>query len=326
LRFLGVLGWLGVAVCISLLIAQRTARKEYYDTGHGVLERYHSLKETGRDKVAVIAVSGVMIQGDGFVKRQIDRVREDKQVKAVVLRVDSPGGTVTASDYILHHLKQLKEDRNIPLVVSMGGMAASGGYYISMAVGDEEDAIFAEPTSTTGSIGVIIPHYDISGLLKRHDIVDDSIASDPRKQLLSITRRMTPEDREILQRYVDDSFNRFKDVIKEGRPFFKEDEEALEELATGEIFTAEQARGHGLVDRIGFIEDAIARAIKLARLDEEQVRVITYERPKSLAEELVGIHQAQATRLDPSVLLDMTAPRAYYLVTWLPGVVTSHQE
>ncbi len=125
------------------------------------------------------------MEGDGFVKRQIDRVRKDAQVKAVVVRIDSPGGTVTGSDYIYHHLKKLREDRSLPLVVSMGSIAASGGYYIAMAVGDQEKSIFAEPTTTTGSIGVIVPHYDLSGLMARYDVRDDSISSHPRKQILS---------------------------------------------------------------------------------------------------------------------------------------------
>src|SRR5688500_19769660 len=108
------------------------------------------------------------MEGDGFVKRQIDRIREDENVKAIVVRVDSPGGTVTGSDYIYHHLKKLRKEKNVPIVVSMGGMAASGGYYVSMAVGDEKDTIFAEPTCETGSIGVILPHYDLSGLMARY--------------------------------------------------------------------------------------------------------------------------------------------------------------
>ena len=161
---------------------------------------------------------GVIMDGDGFVKQQIDRVRQDDMCKAVVVRVDSPGGTVTGSDYIYHHLKRLREERQIPLVVSMGSVAASGGYYVSMAVGDQERSIFAEPTTTTGSIGVIMPHYDISGLLKQFQIEDDSIASHPRKQLLSMTRPMSDEDREIIQDYIDDSFSRFKEIVKSGRP------------------------------------------------------------------------------------------------------------
>ena len=120
------------------MLSQWSARRDYFDVTQGIRERFHSGAEGGRDKVAVISVRGIILEGDGFVKRQIDRVRQDERVKAVVVRVDSPGGTVTGSDYIYHHLKKLREERNIPLVVSMGSIAASGGYYISMAVGDQE--------------------------------------------------------------------------------------------------------------------------------------------------------------------------------------------
>jgi protease-4 len=208
----------------------------------------------------------------------------------------------------------------------MGSMAASGGYYVSMAVGDQEESIYAEPSTMTGSIGVIVPHYDISGLMADFKVKDDSVASGPHKQMLSMTRSMSDADREIVQAFVDDAFGQFKDVIKYGRPGFKADEGALDDLATGEIFTARQAKDHGLVDEIGFIEDAIERIIEVADLDKRKVRVVEYKRPISLMDEIVGIKQAQVTSLDPGVLLDLTAPRAYYLATWLPAVVRSRRD
>ena len=247
-RVLSLLGWGGMVICMGiivfeslLLLVQGVALSDYYDTTGGIQERYHSFEERGSKKVAIIRVKGVIMDGDGFVKRQIDRVRQDDKVRAVVLRIDSPGGTVTGSDFLFHHLKKLREEKKLPIVVSMGGVAASGGYYIAMSVGHEQETIFAEPTTTTGSIGVIIPHYDISGLMEDWNIKDDSIASHPRKQLLSMTRPMSPEDKEILDNYLTDSFNRFKKIIKSGRAEFEKNEESLVELATGEIFTANQA-------------------------------------------------------------------------------------
>jgi protease-4 len=327
LRFAAVAGWVGLIICFALLMVQWKAQQEYFNADRGLREQFHSGQEKARNKVAIIRVSGVIAESDGYVKRQIDRVRQDERVKAVVLRVDSPGGTITASDYLYHHLKKLKEEKKIPLVVSMGSMAASGGYYVSMAVGDEEKSIFAEPTTWTGSIGVLIPHYDISGLLEEYDIKDDTVASHPRKLMLSMTRPMSEEDRQILQGYVDEALDRFKGVIKQGRPFFEKDEETLDALATGEIFTAEQARTHGLIDKIGFIEEAIARVIELTpELEEGRVRVIEYKRPTTLVGDIVGIKQAHAGAMDASALLDLTAPRAYYLATWLPAIVRSRSE
>ena len=161
-----------------------------------------------------------------------------------------------------HHTRELCEDRGLPLVVSMGSICASGGYYIAMAVGDEEDAIFAEPTTWTGSIGVVIPHYDFSGMLKDYKIKDDSIASHRYKLMGSPTRALDAEgraeERKLFQNLVDLSFEGFKDIVRSGRPKFRADDAALDAVATGQIFTAKQAREKGLVDKIGFIEDAIA--------------------------------------------------------------------
>jgi protease-4 len=325
-RLFGWLGWAGFAVCALLLVSAWTIFADYFDTTGGISEKYVQGAKLGDDKVAIISIEGVIIEGDGFVKRQIDRVRKDESVKAVVVRVDSPGGTVTGSDYILHHLKELKKERDFPIVVSMGGMAASGGYYVSMAVGDEKDVIFAEPTCETGSIGVILPHYDLSGLLEWAKVKDDSIMSHERKQMLSPTREMKPEHREIVQAHINSMFERFKSIIKEGRPVFQKDGDALEQLATGEIFTADQALKHGLIDKIGFLEAAIDRAIELAKLDKKETRVIRYNRPSTLLDGL-GLPTAQqtASSLDLPQLLDLTAPRAWYLSTSLPAAVTGRR-
>jgi protease IV len=333
-RALAWIGWIGFLVCGLLLWSQWSARRDYFDVSEGIHEKFHSGVETGTDKVAIIAVRGIIMEGDGFVKRQIERVRKDEHVKAVVVRVDSPGGTVTGSDYIYHHLKKLSAERHIPLVVSMGSIAASGGYYVSMAVGGQAKSIFAEATTTTGSIGVIVPHYDVSGLLARYDVFEDSIASHPRKQMLSMTRKMSPDDRAIVQAYVDESFQRFKEIVKAGRPHLRQvntgdallNEANGRDLATGEIFTATQARQYGLVDEIGFIEDAIARAIELAGLDAEQARVIQYERPLSLSS-LIGAAEASEPGLSLDTLLELSAPRAYYLATsWPPLISSRHQD
>ena len=324
LRVVRWLGWAGLLICIPIIVGQTMAYSSYFDTTGNIIERHHSLNKVAVNKVAIIDLSGTIVSGDGFVKRQIDRIRQDKNVKAVILRVNSPGGTITGSDYIYHHLKKLKEDRRIPLVVSMGSMAASGGYYVAMAVGDQEDCIFAEPTTATGSIGVIIPHYDLSGLLAKHDIKNDSISSHPRKQMLSMTKPMSDEDRQIVQGYVDESFNRFKEIIKQGRPMFRDDDAALEQLATGQVFMALQAKENRLIDKIGFIEDAIERAIELAGLKPENARVIGYKRPPSVWD-IASLAHAKSQGFDLSTLLDLTVPRAYYMCTWATPMTTTAQ-
>src|SRR5262245_20051757 len=187
------LPWILLIIAVLFALSYRAAYERYFQKeGSRIEERYFSHSKTAQDKVAIITIEGPIMHSDGFAKWQIDQVRDDADVKAVVVRVDSPGGTVTGSDYLYHHLKLLREKKKVPLVVSMGGIAASGGYYISMSVGDTPDSIFAERTTWTGSIGVIIPHYNVGELLESWKIVDDSITSGPLKAMGSPTRKLTP--------------------------------------------------------------------------------------------------------------------------------------
>lgn len=303
--------------------------QSYFSDPNQPQEKYHSLSKEATDKIAIVSVTGTIMEGEGFVKDQLDRVEEDDNVVAVVLRIDSPGGTVTGSDYIYHHVKQLCEERELPVVVSMGSICASGGYYIAMAVGDEEKSIFAEPTTWTGSIGVVIPHYNFSGLLEEYNVKDDSIASHKYKLMGSPTRVLSEEERaeerKLFQELVDLSFEGFKEIVRSGRPKFREDDAALDGVATGQIFTAEQALEKGLVDEIGFIDKAVERAAELADKDPKKVRCVKYEEP---APTLGSILSSKAPAkgmldLDLATLLDLTAPRAYYLCTWLPSVLSN---
>lgn len=291
-----------------------------------VREKHFSHNASAADKVAILSLEGLILDGEGFAKDQIDQVMKDEDVKAVVLRVDSPGGTVTGSDYILHHLKRMRSERDIPVVVSMGSVAASGGYYISMAVGDTAKSIFAEPTTWTGSIGVIIPHYDAAELAGKLGIKEDSIASHRLKGMGSFLRPMTEEERAIFQQLVDDSFSRFKEIVREGRPRFRQKPEELDKLATGQVFTAQQAKDAGLVDEIGFLEDAVDRAIELAGLDPDEVNVVRYQKEPTLADLVLG--ESISSRLphaewDWRVLFDAAVPRPFYLFSRLPVLVDS---
>lgn len=321
-RFVSWLGWLGLLVCLPVLVGMVVAYRDYYDTTDGIREKFHSGNQHGDQKIAIIEVSGLITDGEGFVKNQIDRVRADQQVKAVVVRINSPGGTITGSDFVYHHLRRLREERELPLVVSMGGVAASGGYYVAMAVGDTPDSIFAEPTTTTGSIGVIIPHYNLSGLLERWDIQDDSLSTDPRKELLSMTKPMSDDQRQILLRYLNQAFDRFKEIVQSGRPNLRDDPQALRNVTTGEFFSSPTALELGLVDKLGFVEEAIRRAAELAGIDPEKTRVVRYEAPLTFMTALGGRAQ-QPRRSGLSELLDGVTPRAYYLWTLIPPLLSS---
>lgn len=323
---------IALGFCIMGLVGQSAMYQSYFSPPNGPQEKYHSLSAKANKKIAIIKATGTIMEGDNFVKKQIDRVRKDDDVVAVVLRIDSPGGTVTGSDYLYHHLVGLAEDRELPIVVSMGSICASGGYYMAMAVGETPDTIFAEPTTWTGSIGVVIPHYDFSGLLTAWDVKDDSVASHKFKLMGSPTRDLSDEERaeerELLQTLVDLSFERFKEIVISGRPEYENNPDQVDKIATGQIFTAQQAVENGLVDKIGFVDEAIERAAELAEVRTSNVRVVKYDEPAVGLNALLGAegqrlrHQSSGG-VDVASLLDLTAPRAYYLCTWLPSILSA---
>jgi protease IV len=320
--------WLLAALVIAVMacISLYSRYSSYFSPADMPQEKYHSLAQFATKKIAIVEVSGAIMEGeDSFAEKQIDRVRQDPDVVGVVVRVNSPGGTVTGSDFIYHHLRELAEKRKLPIVVSMGSVCASGGYYIAMAVGSEPNTIFAEPTTWTGSIGVIIPHFDVSGGLTKLGISEDSIASAPLKKMGSPTRPMSPEEKKILQTLVDDSFKDFKAIVVSGRPKFKDNTKALDAVTTGQIFTAKQAQTQGLVDEIGFIDAAIARATKLAGENADSVRCVKYEKRPTLFSSILGgeSHVPARGMADLSAVMDLATPRAYYLWSWLPVTLSN---
>ena len=342
-RAFSVLGWLLAIGLFVWFVGFGYVKSAFGPESNYLFERYHSGDKKSDTKIAIINIGGVIQDGQGFIKKQIDLVRKDKDVKAVVVRINSPGGTVYGSDYILYHLNKLREEREIPMVVSMGSIAASGGYYVAMCVGDQEDSIFAEPTTTTGSIGVIIPHFNFADLMTQYGAEDDSIMSHPRKRMLSPAKKLTDEHRAILQDYVDQSFERFKKAILNGRPEFRklnpdfaddddskqnpEEEsskikiqnvESGRDLATGEIFTAADAEKHGLVDKLGFVEDAIERAKELAELETSPVRVVRYYSPKPWID-LPYLNQTNQHPLNQ--IFELSTPKAYFLASSLPPLI-----
>ncbi len=335
---LAILGWMSVLVLFGMLQYHWFVTADYYDDKTGVNEFFHSGDPNAKDRIAILKITGVIYDGSGYVKSQIDRIKDDKRIKAVVLRVNSPGGTVSGADYIYHHLKKMLAERDIPVVVSMGSVAASGGYYVSMVVGDQDDAIFAEPTCTTGSIGVIIPHWNYSDLMETYGVVDDSIMSHPRKRMLTPSKKMPDDHRKLLQEYVDESFEKFKSVILEGRPKFRLDNDVQNnpdakinlvtegrDVATGEIFHAPKALKLGLIDRLGFIEEAIDRAAELADVSLESVRVVEYSRPAPWIE-LPYLSQAETSNQIWNTLMEMNTPRAYFISTSLPPMIATWQD
>ncbi|MGE4004207.1 MAG: signal peptide peptidase SppA [Planctomycetaceae bacterium] len=272
------------------------------------VETYVSGDATAEEKLALLEVEGTIMPP--FTERWIKAVQtiaEDDAVKGVVLRIDSPGGLVADSHQIYHALSELRRETEIPIYVSMARIAASGGYYIAMGAGPE-GRIFAEPTTWTGSIGVIMPRYNAAELAAKVGVEADPLVTGKFKDTLSPLRDMTEEERKLWQEILNDSFVQFKDVILEGRTNL--DQAKLDELATGQVFTARQAKDNGLLDEIGFQEDVVAALAE--KLGLEDPMVVRYEHPLSLFEMLTGATAAKATPAPWEQLLSPQVPHALY--------------
>lgn len=201
------------------------------------------------------------VSGADMLVRRLERFVKNKNIKALVLRINSPGGSVGASQEIYEAVRRVRQS-GIPVVASFGDVAASGGYYIACAA----DSIVANRGSVTGSIGVIIGSVDLSRLLKRWDIGFNIIKSKEHKDILAYWREMTPKEREILQNTVNRIYGQFLSAVSEGRRMSMAD---VEKLADGSILSGEEAVNAGLVDRLGTLHDAVALAARLAGIEGE---------------------------------------------------------
>ncbi|HEU4366919.1 MAG TPA: signal peptide peptidase SppA [Methylomirabilota bacterium] len=205
------------------------------------------------------------------LREELKKAGDDPKVRALVVRINSPGGTVTASDIIFRELTAFKRAGRVPVVASLMDVAASGGYYVALAA----DTIVAHPTTVTGSIGVIMISLNAEGLMQKLGVATAAIKSGERKDMGSPFRALTVEERQIFQSVIDDMHRQFVARVVERRQL---PAAAAAGLADGRIYTAEQALGHRLVDRIGYVPDALEVARRAAGLDE--ARVIVYKRPR----------------------------------------------
>lgn len=298
-------------------VSQFAAYQDYSSGASAPFERFHSGTLTASRKIARLTVDfTIMPPFTQQILETIDVVAEDDSVDGVLLVVDSPGGLVSDSHEIYHRLKKLAEKK--PIFVSMGGIAASGGYYIAMAAG-AEGQIYAQPTTWTGSIGVIMPRYDLSGLADKIGVESDSMSTGPLKDTLNPLKEMSPAEREVWKVILDESFDRFLSVIDEGRPNL--DMAKIRELATGQVYTSQQALDNGLVDAIGYEEDVVDALQK--KLGLEEVRVIEYEHPQTFVDLLLSAQASAPTTGDVLArMLDASVPRAMYMFGRMPGLST----
>ena len=212
-----------------------------------------------RSRVALVSIEGPIMDSMDVVK-EIKEHAKDRSIKAIILRIDSPGGAVGPSQEIYEEVKKASAEKHI--VVSMGSIAASGGYYIASPA----DMIFANPGTLTGSIGVIMEIPNLEGLMTKIGVRTEVIKSGKHKDMASAFRKMDKEDRDILQSVLDNVHEQFIRAVAEGR---KLTVDSIRPIADGRIFTGEQAKGLKLVDELGTLEDAIRKAAELAGISGE---------------------------------------------------------
>ncbi|MBF0224726.1 MAG: signal peptide peptidase SppA [Desulfobacterales bacterium] len=222
---------------------------------------------------------------------QLKKAEKDKQVKGIVVKINSPGGTVTASDIIYKELMDYKTRTNSSIVISMMDIAASGGYYIALA----GDYIMAHPTTITGSVGVIMMQPEISGLMTKLGLSVKACKSGENKDMGSPFRENTKEEQAMFQNITDGLAKQFINIVAERR---KLDKNKIKEISTARIYIAEDALKIGIIDEIGYLKDAIAKAKKLAGLNQES-KLVVYRRTEYPNDNIYNISNSYKNKKIP---------------------------
>lgn len=279
---------------------------------------------TGEDKILLVDISGLITQEErsslsgikerpslvSRIKEELNKASKDSKIKAIVLRINSPGGTVTASDIIYHEIKKFKRERDVKVVASLMDIGTSGAYYVSLSA----NRIVIHPTSITGSIGVVVLKFNMESLLGKMGIEDETIKSGDKKDFMSPFRPQTTEERQLLQEIIDNLHRRFLSVIARERT--GADMEEIARFADGRIFTADQAVKLKLVDKIGYLNEAIDTAKVEAGLGD--ARVVVYRRPYEYKSDIYSRSNFRPDILDifSHTLTDAMTPKFMYL--WVP--------
>jgi protease-4 len=229
------------------------------------------LEGDGSDKLLMIDITGpisnqpLLIPNVGVIPGLTARIRQelelaydDNNIRGILLRIDSPGGTLTDSDVIYHSLMEFKKTKKVKIVAAMGDIAASGAVYVAMAA----DEIYAHPTTITGSMGVIMPHMDYSDLANKLGVRSDPVHAGQYKGIGDPLIRRTEPEQKMLQAIVDKQHEKFIKVVQDGRP--KLSSQQVRGMADGSVFTAEEAKEKGLIDSIGYLDDAYKRLTQLS--------------------------------------------------------------
>lgn len=279
------------------------------------------------DKIAVIDMDGLMINGrkgrfmrtgDNPVSlflEKLDKAAADPGVKAVVLRLNSPGGTVTASDIMHHRLLEFKRKTGKPVVACVVGLGCSGAYYLACG----SDGIMTQPSAVTGNIGTIFQTFSVAGTMRMLGIKTVAIKSGELKDMASPLHDLSEAEREVLEGVIQELYEQFLAVVDQGRPGLSA--QKIRELADGRVYTAKQALANGLVDKIGYLNDAIEWAKEMASV--ERAKVVIYHRPSSYKPNAYG--SATTSMEGPGSLINIDLPawmasgESQFLYLWQPA-------
>lgn len=299
------------------LVLQQTGLKEKVIEG------------TGRPKILLVNVSGFISERERSdrlglirkpslvesVKEALRKAENDRNLAGVIVKVNSPGGLVTATDILYHEIVSFKEKKKVPVYACIMSIGASGGYYISAAT----DEIIAHPTAITGSIGVISLKFNIEGLLDKIGVEEETYKSGDKKDLFSPFRERTPEEKEIIQAIIDSLYGRFLNAVHDQRKSTLAMDD-LKKLADGRVYTADQALEAKLIDRIGYLEDAIS--IMKEFLGIEEARVVTYYRSGEYKGSIYSASQRSRSSVEGLISgkIDDFAPLAgvEFMYLWIP--------
>lgn len=241
------------------------------------------------EKIAIIRITGVILDSNSIIE-EIEKYNQNLSVKAIVLRIDSPGGGVVPSQEIYEELKKIKDEGKKKIIVSMGSVAASGGYYIASV----SDRIVANPGTLTGSIGVIMELANLEGLLNKVGIESVVIKSGELKDIGSPFRKMDEKERVLLQGVLDNIHSQFIDAVASGRGLKRKD---VESLADGRVFTGQQAKEIGLVDELGNLQDAIRVAANMVGI-KGKPKIIESKKRFSLIDFLMSSSLLDGIRIE----------------------------
>ena len=326
--------WIYSSLFISLIIlagcGQTAFHIEMVPTNRQLVES-RIQKDAGLfvfNKIAIIDVDGLLANrrkggwlrsGENPVSlfiEKLDKAAADRSVKAVVLRLNSPGGTVAASDIMYHHLLEFKRETGKPVIACVLGIGCSGAYYIACGC----DGIIAQPSSVVGNIGTVFQTFSVAGTMQKIGVKAVTIKSGELKDLASPLHDLSDEEHKVLQEIIKQFSEQFFEVVRKGRKTI--DEQKLAELTDGRVFTAQQALQQGLIDKVGYLDDGIKWAKEIAGAKKTQV--VIYHRPSNYKPNAYGLAAAGSDGIGPLVNLELpdwlNAGGAQFLYLWQPAV------